>query len=190
MGPRGAGSAYFTSPNGLVVKQSAQPMSLNNAVNFVAEFNSARSNYSDPSAQPVGRCSCDPAPRLQDVLTHEIPASTFGYIDTGANRTFTTMAVFPESGGTNYATFWKDARQNMAQAARIYPQQDTAIFNGPQAWMGSTPIYITRSGLISFTLDYQSEIGPIIDDVDDYLDPSGDRYGVALADHNGDGSPQ
>ncbi|MEZ4673482.1 MAG: hypothetical protein R2932_04470 [Caldilineaceae bacterium] len=70
----------------------------------------------------------------------------------------------------------------MAQAARIYPQQDTAIFNGPQAWMGSTPIYITRSGLISFTLDYQSEIGPIIDDVDDYLDPSGDRYGVALAD--------
>ncbi len=180
---RGGGSAYFTSPSGLVVKQSAQPMSLNNAVNFVAEFNSARSNYSTPfPLNQLAGVRVILRHGFQDVLTHEIPASSFGYIDTGANRTFTTMAVFPESGGTNYATFWKDARQNMAQAARIYPQQDTAILNGPQAWMGYTPIYITRSDLISFTLDYQDEIGPIIDDVDDYLDPSGDRYGVALAD--------
>lgn len=179
---RPGGVAYFPSASGLVVTQQVQPISLNTAVNFVAEFNSARSGYSDlfPLSEFAG-VQITLRRGFQNILQIDVPPSAFNFIDTGSNRTFMSMRVTSPDVGDNDPTFWAVARNNMAQAARIYPQQDVSIFHGPQAWMGWTPIWFSTTDF-DFKLGEYDEAHDIIDMVDDYLDPSGDTYGVALVD--------
>jgi hypothetical protein len=68
----------------------------------------------------------------------------------------------------------------MIQVARAYPQQDTLLLGDSLSWNYMTPIWISRSS-VKFGDDGNWD--DVLDDVDDYLDPDGNTFGVALVDN-------
>lgn len=180
---RDGGIAYFSSPDGLIVKYFPDFSDIDASANFIAEYGTGRSGFS--SSFPLNQFN---GVKLilrngfVDVLTVDVEPSKFNFIDIGSNRQFRIMQVSSTSVDGMDPKFWENARINAMEAARIYPQPDISPFFGDYPWMDWIPVSFSLSSQISFTLDYNDEAVKVIKMVDDYLDPSGDTYGVALID--------
>ncbi len=175
-------SGQIASPDGLTLGTQAPSVSMTGGVNFVAEFESGRSGWTSlfPKSDFNGvqiKLKNGPV----ELLTLDLPASAFDYIDTKSRWIYTSMEVQPTSWtASQEQAFWATAFDNMAAAARIFPQQDSRWMS----WMGWTPIYLERDDVdLYLASDDKGDIDDgddIISEVDDYLNPGGNHYGVAL----------
>lgn len=179
-----SGVAYFPGPAGMLVTP-AQPSlpdeSLGNSASFVAEFNTARSGYSDifPLSSFDGMRvafgeSWAPA------LTVDIPANRFNFLDIGDQRTFINIPVVP-AGYTadQWDTYWSTMSLAMAHVARVYPQQDTYIGPYARSWLrkyggqpyvAEFPVYLDDD-----SEDYENDFDDLRDDLDDVREALNDQ---------------
>ncbi|MCC7355795.1 MAG: hypothetical protein IT330_18790, partial [Anaerolineae bacterium] len=171
----------ITSDSGLVVTPNAPAISVDSTVNFVAEFNSNRSQWSENFAlSQFNGVRITLKNGIVQILSLDIPASAFNYVDTAGRREFVSMqigiasATTQDASATRLTTFWENALESMADVARVYPMQDTHWTQ----WMGYTSIYFTRSS--ANLRDDSDDYEEIRDDVDDYIEPSGIRQAMAL----------
>lgn len=72
-----------------------------------------------------------------DLLTFDIPASSFNFIDVGSRHHFLNIAVLPSTGYTDqmYKDFLANTQQGLENVVRVYPQQDVSALVGSDSWM-------------------------------------------------------
>ena len=180
------GTGVLASPDGLTVNDKAPSVSMTGGMNFVAEFESGRSGWTPQFAlSDFNGVQIKLKNGPVEVVTVDLPASAFNYIDTQDRWYWTSMQVIPSNWSpAKEQNYWKDAVDNLTAAARIFPQQDSSWHSGPHAWLGWTPIYYVRDDVdLYLPGDGKGSIddgASIISLVADYLDPSGDNYGAAL----------
>jgi ligand-binding sensor domain-containing protein len=125
-----------------------------------------------------------------ELLTYDIPASSFNYINTGSRRHFLNIAVLPSSGYTDdmYKTYLANARKGLDNVARVYPQQDLSPIDSSTSWMDWG--YMTLFWDHMVTLKDGSDFGDLKGAVDNYRELINDNgtpfldQGMAIVDAN------
>jgi ligand-binding sensor domain-containing protein len=126
--------AFTSGGVGTNIGSIASPLRVRSAVNFVL-WGSA---YSLPVFQPVDlnfvRLSIKNGP--VQLMTYDIPAASFNFWKAGSDRRILNVQVRPQSdtSQTRWAKYMKNARLELPDVARVYPQQDVAPY-GPNGWM-------------------------------------------------------
>lgn len=180
------GYAYLSSPGGLHIPGVGYFVTptMNNSVNFIAEFESNRSGWNQlfPLLLFDGvEITLKNGP--VQIMTVTIGAGQFNFVDTGGNRLIRGMQVAPPNyTQTQDQAFWQNAIAGMGHVARVYPQQDTSWLSGPEAWLTWTPIWISRSSVFlgAPNSDKSDNYSDVRDAVDDYLDPGSNQQGMGL----------
>ncbi|MEI2672162.1 MAG: hypothetical protein V9G13_13860 [Marmoricola sp.] len=117
------------------------------------------------------------------MLTTTLPASDFNFIDTtAAQRSIKLLGITGEDPAHQAwtSTFLNLMVENMLALARMYPQQDgDAAIYGQYRWLDGYA-NVMRMPLVSFNSD--GNYGDAIDAVNDWLEPSGKSWAVALID--------
>jgi ligand-binding sensor domain-containing protein len=113
------------------------------------------------------------------LLTYEIPASAFNFIEVGTRHHFLNMPVLPQSGWTNqqYKDYMLNANQGLEHTARVYPQQDIRPLYGSSRWM-RWPIagmYFPKPFVDLNTGDFDT-IRSFVDDYRDLINDSGSPF--------------
>jgi len=179
-----AGIAYLASPGGLALPldQSAT-LGLADGIDFVAEFLSDRSDWVDPF--PLAELD---GVRIVlenndvEILEHDIPASTFGFVDLGppSLRFHIRMlrALDPDIA-TPTAEFWRRTLSGIEQAARMMPQPDTGLRFSSHRWFTFSNGLIPRQEL---DIDDTDAYIDFCESVGDFLDPDPNEIAIALVD--------
>ncbi len=139
------GIAYATGPGGTaaLLNEETSWDDLSLGVDFIAEFYSNRSAQSElfPLMMFNG-VELELFNNDVSVLTHVIPASSFGYYDMGTPLRMEAVAVFNSVNPTGWISFWDTACRGFDHVARIYPQQDVRWFG---AWITYNPaVFMVR----------------------------------------------
>jgi hypothetical protein len=177
-------------PGGKALPSSIPNFSLDNTVSVVGDLNisSVADALNFPSSPFISSlpnfAGVDVVLRNNnvDVLTVNIPKSSFNFVDTaGARRRFIAMMVTGNTAGEQDPNFTDNMYAGFAAVARIYPQQDGWYTGGRYSWLHDTPFW--------FSLDYKVKIaadggnhGEARSKVEDFLDPSGKYWAIALID--------
>ncbi len=177
-------------PGGKALPSSIPNFSLDNTVSVVGDLNLSflADDLNFPSSPFISSLpnftGVDVVLRNNniDVLTVTIPKSKFNFVDTaGVRRRFIAMMVTGNTAGEQDSNFTENMYAGMAAVARIYPQQDGWYTGGRYSWLHDTPFW--------FSLDYKVKIaadGGNHDEarskVEDFLDPSGKYWAIALID--------
>jgi ligand-binding sensor domain-containing protein len=125
-----------------------------------------------------------------ELLTYDIPASSFNFINTGSRHHFLNIAVLPSSGFTNdmYKTYLANAQKGLLNVARAFPQQDLSPINSSDSWMDWG--YMTLFWDHMVTLKDGSDFGDLRSAVDNYRELINDNgtpfldQGMAIVDAN------
>ncbi len=167
---------------GLTVKTTPGDLSLDTTFNIVTDFDVFFWSY--PLSEFNGMSVTIKNKGMDVVGNYVIPASLFNFVDTsGVERHFRFMRVAsPNSTMQNYLDFWYTATVNFGTIGRIYPQQTASP--GHWLWGAGTKFQIPHS-IYFDSVKCQGDGGndtAVRRAVDDYLDPSGDTWAVALVD--------
>lgn len=176
-------ASVYMSPMTTPIGPGTTGVDLNIRPNFVGEWETARSSYTDlfPLSEFNGAKITLRSNGIV-ALNVDIPASAFQFIDPGIQHRFVFQAVVPTGGPS--AAFWQDAILGMRHFARNFPQQDVDFRYGPQYWMTwvQTPLVWDDVDLNPSEWFGNDDSGDIRSQVSDYLDPSGNWSGIALID--------
>jgi ligand-binding sensor domain-containing protein len=176
------GRAYLTRDWGIFFDAVPDPISLDNAVNFVAEFSSPRSNYG--SFFPLGQFD---GVRVvlrngfTDVLEVDIPASRFKYIDTAGKFEIDFVSVFSSTfTAAQYPDFAERMSANKANTARLWPLTDIYPQYGPNQWMDHANFSLRYDDFDLNNAGKNSKDQEVDeDDFDDLTDMISDRIDIA-----------
>ena len=180
-------SAYAMSPVTVTVKGSVSDLGLdlNTRPNFVGDWFSPA-----PNVAALFTLSEFNGARIRlynnnlNVKTIDLPASAFDFVDPGIQHRFVFQAVVPTTGAS--PDFWANAVRNMGHFARLFPQQDTSPFIGPNYWLTwvNTPLYWDDVDLNpeEWWPGANDDSGDIRSAVSDFLEPSGNWKAIALID--------
>ncbi|RIK32151.1 MAG: hypothetical protein DCC55_36470, partial [Chloroflexi bacterium] len=123
------GQALFPAAGGLIVPNAPPSIGLNTGVNFVAEFDSARSNFGQffPLSQFNG-VKMTLKNGIIDVMTVELAPSAFNFKEIGALFNILNVPVVP-SGYTKaqWDMFNASLRDGLNHVARAFPQPDIQV---------------------------------------------------------------
>ena len=124
-----------------------------------------------------------------ELFVYDIPASAFGYLDTGSRFQILNVQVYPtnQTSDALYAQFMQDANTGLDAAARIFPQQDMEARFGPNGWLVWAARTVGRSSPVD--LNDESTFNDLQDEVDDIRTDINDNGGhfnqaVAVVDQN------
>ncbi len=148
--PSKSGLQVSSTPTGTALDKTASFV-LQSAPNF-SDFNGVRLHLSNG---PV------------ELLTYDIPASSFNFVDTGSRHHFLNIAVLPASGYTDdmYKTFLANTQQGLDNVARAYPQQDISALYGSDSWMTWGYMTLFLNNMVDIS---KGDDGPIRGQVNDY----------------------
>lgn len=186
--------AWVAMPSGLVVSPLAPAISLATTASFVAgkEFVQVPFALSDFDGMRI-HLTNGPV----ELFTYDIPASAFGFLDTGTRFHVLNVQVYPTFLATNaeYAQFLSDADAGLQAAARAFPQQDMEAYFGPNEWMEWAARTVGLGSPVNLSSD--DTFHDLQDQVDDIRTDINDEGGnfdqaVALIDQNlyAPGSPR
>jgi hypothetical protein len=182
--------AVLNFPGGKSLPSSLPNFSLDNAVSVAGDLNI--SNVADslnlPSSPFISSLpffsSVDVVLRNNnvDVLTVNLAKSKFNFVDTaGVRRRFIAMKVSGNTASEQDSDFEQNMFAGMGAVARIYPQQDGWYYGGRYSWLHDTPFWFSYPDKIKISAtDGNHEDAR--DMVEDFLDPSGKYWAVALID--------
>lgn len=166
---------YFPQPEGIKISNSTYPVGewlLGNSINFVAEFNTPRSGYSDifPLSSFDGM-RVTLGETWATALTVNVPEFFFNYTHISDQRHFLNVPIVPDSfTSAQWDTYRANLSEGMKHVARVYPQQDTYIGPYERNWIhnygGSAmevpwPVYLDDDDV------YEDDWDDLRDDVDD-----------------------
>jgi hypothetical protein len=169
-------NVFLPSKSGLQVKLIASGTALNETASFVLGVNGygwllpAFSNFNGVrihlSNGPV------------ELLTYDIPASSFNFINIGSRHHFLNIAVLPSSNYTDekYKTFLANTQQGLENVVRAYPQQDIAALYGSDNWMTWGYMTIFWDGMIDLSKGGDDPIRSQVENYRDLINDNGSPF--------------
>ncbi len=160
--------SYQPTAGGLAVGPTAPALGVSSGINFVM--------WSQALSQPDFSINDFNGVRLHlyngpvEVVTYDIPGSSFAYTDFQNRRQFMNVYVYDTAtaGNAAWEAFYKNAEAGLDQAARVYPQSDLGAYFGPASnkWMTWAWKTIGRTALIDLNSsdtfhDLQSQVEDI-----------------------------
>jgi hypothetical protein len=90
-----------------------------------------------------------------EVVTYDIPNSSFFFTDMNGRRTFINAYVYNTAytGNAAWQAFYNNANKGLDHVARVYPQSDLGAYYGTQKWMHWAWRTIGRTGLVDLGSD-------------------------------------
>ena len=175
-------NAFFPSNTALQIGTTPTGTRLDKTASFVlqsvpafADFNGVRIHFLNG---PV------------ELLTYDIPTSSFNYINIGSRHHFLNIAVLPSSGFSDqmYKDYLTNAQKGLVNVARVYPQQDIYALYGSDGWMDWGYMTLVLNHLVN--LKEGSDFGDLRTAVDNYRELINDNgtpfldQAMAIVDQN------
>jgi ligand-binding sensor domain-containing protein len=182
--------AVVNFPGGKALPSSLPNFSLDNTVSLGAELNLAflASDLNLPEYPFISMLTfftgADVILRNNnvDVLTVNLAKSKFNFVDTAAvRRRFIAMKVTGDTSGEQDPNFDQNMYAGFMHVARMLPQQDGWYTGGRYSWLHDTPFWYSLSYKVKIAAEggNQDEARGL---VEDFLDPGGKYWAVALID--------
>lgn len=113
------------------------------------------------------------------LLTYDIPASAFDYLDPPHYRDFLNVPIIPKTNypDSQFLAFLAEIRSRLYDAGRVYPQQDSDVYSGWKSWL---IISHTVFGTYASGIDLDDAFDYWRDRVDDLREFVNDEYDAGI----------
>ena len=178
-------NVFLPSKSGLQVKLIASGTTLSETASFVLGVNGY--SWLLPAFSNFNGVRLHLTNGPVELLTYDIPASAFNFINVGSRHHFLNIAVLPSWNydDTKYKAFLANTQQGLENVARVYPQQDISALYGSDSWM--TWGYMTLFLNWPFDLNKDDSIRGLVENYRDLINDNGSPFldqAMAIVDDN------